>query len=76
MLFLRLYIATYSKKFSLFVTHLSYSLIQYVRSMKKKNQLDATYCSITLMKCSTCFGHHYAHHQELTTVSLITTWTA
>ena len=23
---------------------------------------------------STCFGHYYAHHQELTTVVLITTW--
>ena len=23
---------------------------------------------------STCFGHCYAHHQELTTVALITTW--
>jgi hypothetical protein len=32
--------------------------------------------SITLMKGSTCFGQHYAHHQELTNISLITTWTA
>ena len=23
---------------------------------------------------STCFGHYYAHHQELTTTVLITTW--
>jgi len=23
---------------------------------------------------SACFGHCYAHHQELTTVVLITTW--
>jgi len=23
---------------------------------------------------STCFGHYYAHHQELTTIVLITTW--
>ena len=22
----------------------------------------------------TCFGHYYAHHQELTTIVLITTW--
>jgi len=22
---------------------------------------------------STCFGHHYAHHQELTTIALVTT---
>jgi hypothetical protein len=43
---------------------------------KKKNQIDATYCFIALMIGSTCFGQHYAHHQELTTASLITTWTA
>ena len=23
---------------------------------------------------SKCFGHHYAHHQELTTIALVTTW--
>ena len=22
---------------------------------------------------STCFGHHYAHHEELTTIALVTT---
>ena len=22
---------------------------------------------------STCFGHHYAHHQEFTTMTLVTT---
>jgi len=26
-----------------------------------------------LMLGSTCFGHHYAHHQELTTIALVTT---
>jgi len=41
--------------------------------LKNKNQLDATYCFIILMIGSTCFGHYYAHHQELTTVVLITT---
>jgi len=25
-----------------------------------------------LMLCSTCFGHHYAHHQEITTIALVT----
>jgi len=31
-----------------------------------KFQLDATEVSIAdLIACSTCFGHHYAHHQEL-----------
>jgi hypothetical protein len=44
--------------------------------MKKKNQLDATSCFITLTKGSACFEQHYAHHQELTTISLIITWAA
>jgi len=31
-----------------------------------KCQLDATEVFIVdLIACSTCFGHHYAHHQEL-----------
>ena len=33
-------------------------------------ELDATYYFIMLMLGSTCFGHHYAHHQELTTIAL------
>ena len=37
--------------------------------MKNKNQLDATYYFILLVLGSTCFGHHYAHHQELTTIA-------
>ena len=33
---------------------------------KQKYQLDATEVFIAdLIACSTCFGHHYAHHQEL-----------
>ena len=36
--------------------------------MKNKIQLDATYYFIMLMLGSTCFGHHYAHHQDLTTI--------
>jgi len=36
--------------------------------MKNKIKLDATYYFIMLMLGSTCFGHHYAHHQELTTL--------
>ena len=39
----------------------------------QKNQLDATYYFIVLLLGSTCFGHYYAHHQELATVMLITT---
>jgi len=31
-----------------------------------KCELDATEVFIAdLISCSTCFGHHYAHHQEL-----------
>ena len=34
-----------------------------------KCQLDATEVFIgDLIACSTCFGHHYAHHQELKSV--------
>ena len=39
----------------------------------KKNQLDATSYFIVLLIGSTCFGHYYVHHQELTTIMLITT---
>jgi len=46
-------------------------------SIHKKNvfyveincQLDATEVFIAdLIACSTCFGHHYAHHQELKSI--------
>jgi len=35
-----------------------------------KCQLDATEVFIIadLIACSTCFGHHYAHHQELKSI--------
>jgi len=34
-----------------------------------KCQLDVTEVFITdLIACSTCFGHHYAHHQELKSI--------
>jgi hypothetical protein len=34
-----------------------------------KWQLDATEAFIAdLIACSTCFGHHYAHHQELKSI--------
>ena len=32
---------------------------------REENQLDATEWFIALIICSTCFGHLYAHHQEL-----------
>jgi len=41
--------------------------------LKNKNQLDAIYYFIVLLMGSTCFGHYYARHQELTTIMLITT---
>jgi len=33
-------------------------------------QLDATdgFCIADLIACSTCFGHHYAHHQEFKSI--------
>ena len=37
--------------------------------MKIKCQLDATEVFIAdLIACSTCFGHHYVHHQELKSI--------
>jgi len=41
--------------------------------LKNKNQLYATYYFIVLLIGSKCFGHYYAHHQELATIMLITT---
>ena len=39
--------------------------------VEKKNHLDVTECFIALMICSTCFGHFYAHHQELETIRVL-----
>ena len=37
--------------------------------MEIKHQLNATEFFIAdLIACSTCFGHHYAHHQELKSI--------
>ena len=37
--------------------------------MEIKCQLDATQVFIAdLIACSTCFGHHYANHQELKSI--------
>ena len=35
-----------------------------------KGQLDVTCYFISLLVCSTCFGHYYIHLQELATVML------
>jgi len=48
-----------------------------VNERRKKGQLDATQWFIELVVCSTCFGHHYAHHQEPETIRVVTvcgTW--
>ena len=37
--------------------------------MEIKCQLDATEVFIAdIIACPTCFGHHYAHHQELKSI--------
>ena len=36
-----------------------------------KNMVDVTECFIALVICSTCFGHLYAHHQELETILVL-----
>jgi len=38
---------------------------------REENQLDATECFIEIIICSTCFGHSYAHHQELETIHVL-----
>ena len=39
-------------------------------SWRIKDQLDVTCYFISLLMCSTCFGHWYIHHQELATILL------
>ena len=42
----------------------------HVQYVEIKCQLDATEVFIAdLIACSTCFGHHYAHHQELKSIT-------
>ena len=38
---------------------------------REENQLDATECFIAIIIRSTCFGHSYAHHQELETILVL-----
>ena len=49
------------------------SCCEHDNELKNKNQLDATYYFVVLLIGSTCFGHYYAHHQELATMMLSTT---
>jgi hypothetical protein len=39
--------------------------------VQKKNQLDASEWFIALIMCSTCFGHFYAHRQELEPICVL-----
>ena len=39
--------------------------------VEKKNQLHATEWFTALIICSTCFGHFYAHHQELESICVL-----
>jgi len=49
----------------LFTTHKGFNFYY----VEIKCQLDATEVFIAdLIACSTCFGHHYAHHQELKSI--------
>ena len=36
-----------------------------LQSMKREDQQDATIRCLLLTSVSTCFGHHYAHLQEI-----------
>ena len=38
---------------------------------REENHVDATECFIALAIRSTCFGHLYAHHQELETILVL-----
>ena len=52
------------EKFQVLVT------VHHERKLKGENQQDATNSMFIIkLSISTCFGHHYAHHQENKTVS-------
>ena len=81
------YTHTYLTAYRLFMNYLCYQITLqwniftqigndakcWLDNWRIKNQLDATCYFIVLLIGSTCFGHYYAHHQELATVMLITT---
>jgi len=50
-----------------FMSSYVHAILLYTSIHKEiKCQLDTTEVFIAdLIACSTCFGHHYAHHQEL-----------
>ena len=49
----------------------SFRKIETLFKYREENQLDATEWFIALIICSTCFGHLYAHHQELETILVL-----
>ena len=51
----------------------TYWTVHHCVNWRIKNQPDATYYFIVLRTGWTCFGHYYAHHQELATMTSITT---
>ena len=60
-------------KVSLSLCHASHHFINILKNLVQyveiKCQLDATEVFIAdLIARSTCFGHHYAHHQELKSI--------
>ena len=57
--------------FLMFPRKISKCLPNYRVCVEKKNQLDATEWFIALIICSTCFGHFYAHHQELENICVL-----
>ena len=49
--------------------YMRHASLKTTNSLEIKCQLDATEVFIAdLIACSTCFGHHYAHHQELKSI--------
>jgi len=38
---------------------------------REENQIDSTELFVALIICSTCFGHLYAHNQELETILVL-----
>ena len=58
------------KNGQVFVTLISGHSPKYLLYVEIKCQLDATEVFIAdLIACSTCLGHHYAHHQELKSIT-------
>ena len=50
-------------------TDCAHEELDLVERVEIKCQLDVTEDFIAdLITCSTCFGHHYAHHQELKSI--------